>query len=354
MSDALHLGPAFIDLDGLTLSVEEKLLILRPSVGGIILFARNFDSVSQLTSLIASIREVRAELLIAVDQEGGRVQRFKEGFTRLPPLAAFGKLYAAKPDDARALARDTGWLLAAELLAVGVDFSFAPVVDIDRGVSQVIGDRSFGSQHHLVTELAAEMINGMHEAGMPATLKHFPGHGYVNADSHIAIPVDDRSYEEIEQQDLKPFALLAKITEAVMPAHVIYPHCDDRPAGFSTFWQQTVLRERLGFAGVIFSDDLTMEGASVAGGFADRAEQAVNAGCDMVLVCNHRQGTIEVLDWLENNGHLRAEKAERMKANPIKANPIKDKRSNIKRNNTLVQLQKSPRWQQVHRQLLNL
>lgn len=309
-----QLGPLLMDLEGLVLTDEERELITHPSVGGLILFARNFESLEQLALLVQSIRTVRPQLLIAVDQEGGRVQRFKEGFTRLPALAEFGRLYEQRPDLAVSLAKDTGWLLAAELIASGIDFSFAPVVDVDRGISQVIGDRSFGEDSDMVIELASHMMAGMQEAGMATTLKHFPGHGGVEADSHVAMPVDERSYTEIASDDLKPFAHLVKLSQAVMPAHVIYSQCDSKPAGFSSFWLQEELRSKLQFDGVVFSDDLTMEAASVAGGFAQRVEQALLAGCTMVLVCNHREGVKESLAWLKTQGRNSCAPASKMKA----------------------------------------
>lgn len=338
-SSSTQLGPLLMDLDGLVLTEEERELITHPSVGGLILFGRNFVSLDQLAALVQSVRAVRPELLIAVDQEGGRVQRFKEGFTRLPPLAIFGQLYEQRPDLAISLAKDTGWLLAAELIASGIDFSFAPVVDVDRGISQVIGDRSFGENSDTVIELASHMMTGMHEAGMATTLKHFPGHGGVWADSHIAIPIDDRCYEEIADDDLKPFTHLVKLSEAVMPAHVIYPRCDDKPAGFSSYWLQEELRGKLEFEGVIFSDDLTMEGASVVGGFAQRVEQALLAGCTMVLVCNHREGVKESLKWLSDDGRNDCPTASKMKATG---------------NHSWDALKNDTRWQQTRHKIQQL
>ncbi len=303
-----------MDVDGLTLTAEDRSLLAHPSVGGIILFSRNFESREQLVDLVAEIRQVRSDLLIAVDQEGGRVQRFKNGFTRLPPLAEIGRLYQHEPQLALGLAKNTGWLLAAELLACGIDFSFAPVVDVDRGISHVIGDRSFGDQADVVSALGASMMEGMQEAGMATTLKHFPGHGAIQADSHVAIPVDERPYDTIAEVDLVPFQRLLATSQAVMPAHVIYSSCDESPAGFSAFWLQGKLRDTFGFSGVIFSDDLTMEGASVAGGFAQRVERALSAGCTMVLVCNHREGVKSALVWLAEHRPEACQAAEVMRA----------------------------------------
>jgi beta-N-acetylhexosaminidase len=229
------------------------------------------------------------------------VQRFRQGFTRLPPMQMLGQLVESDPATGLQLAEDTGWLMAQELLCAGVDISFAPVLDVDRGLSEVIGDRSFSGDFDRLIRTAEALMSGMHDAGMATTGKHFPGHGAVAADSHHEIPVDPRAFEQIEQQDLKPFAQVNGL-DAVMPAHVIYERCDDKPAGFSPFWLQEILRRRLGFKGVIFSDDLSMAGARVAGGFAERAEAALQAGCDMVLVCNHRAGTQIVLEYLERTG----------------------------------------------------
>mgnify|MGYP006152704165 CR=1 FL=1 len=294
----MPLGPLMLDVGGFSLTPEDSKLLSHPLVGGVILFARNYDSPGQLQRLIRQIRTIRAEIIIAVDQEGGRVQRLKEGFTRLPAMRYFGELYASEPEQALILANQTGWLMAAEVLAEGIDLSFAPVLDIDCGVSDVIGDRAFGSCADDITALSAAFIDGMHEAGMVATAKHYPGHGGVKADSHVAIPVDERSFEQIDKDDLQPFKALSSQYDAVMPAHVIYAAIDDNPAGFSKYWLQTLLRQEMAFEGVIFSDDLSMEGASVAGGFAERADAALAAGCDMVLVCNNRPAALAVLEHL--------------------------------------------------------
>lgn len=294
----MPIGPLMLDIEGLHTTAQDRELLAHPQVGGLILFARNYQSPEQLAALIAEVRSVRPEVIIAVDQEGGRVQRLKDGFTRLPAMRCFGELYQNEPDQALNLARQTGWLMAAEVLAEGIDLSFAPVLDIDCAISEVIGDRAFAAIAEQVVELSRAFIEGMHEAGMIATAKHFPGHGSVQADSHIAIPVDERPYENIEAQDMLPFRELAKDIDAVMPAHVIYSQVDRQPAGFSRHWLQRILRQKLGFEGVIFSDDLSMEGASVAGSFADRTLAALAAGCDMVLVCNNRPAALEVLDYL--------------------------------------------------------
>jgi beta-N-acetylhexosaminidase len=298
----MSLGPVMLDLEGVEITPQESEILSHPLVGGVILFTRNFASVEQLEVLVQSLHEIRSpRLLIAVDHEGGRVQRFRDGFTALPAAAHFGQAYDQDPRLGRHLAEVAGWLMAVELRAVGIDFSFAPVLDVDHGVSKVIGDRAFHHAPGIVTELARAYIKGMHSAGMAATGKHFPGHGGVEADSHTEIPVDEREYNDIYAHDILPFKRLAHHgLAAVMPAHVIYPKVDKLPAGFSPYWLKEILRKRLGFQGVIFSDDLDMQGASVVGeSYTDRAKAALDAGCDMVLVCNNREGALEVLDGLK-------------------------------------------------------
>jgi beta-N-acetylhexosaminidase len=284
----LPLGPVMVDVAGFGLTDAERVRLLHPLVGGVILFKRNYADPEQLAALCREIHALRSpHLLIGVDHEGGRVQRFRDGFTAIPPMRALGRIWDEHPQQAKRLARDAGYVIGAELRAVGVDFSFAPVLDLDYGSSSVIGDRAFHRNPQAVTELAHAMALGLHEAGVSAVGKHFPGHGYVTADSHLAIPVDQRSLAEIESADLQPFRLMIEMGLAgVMPAHVIYPRVDAQPAGFSHRWLSDILRGRLGFEGVIFSDDLVMEGASVAGDMRQRAVAALQAGCDMVLVCN--------------------------------------------------------------------
>ena len=297
----MSLGPVMLDIDGIELTAEDIEILQHPLVGGVILFTRNFQSMTQLESLVRAIHAIRSpRLLIAVDHEGGRVQRFREGFTRIPAMARFGEVYEKDQHKARSLTRLCGWLMAVELRAVDIDFSFAPVLDLDYGVSTVIGDRAFHSQPEAVADLSHAFIEGMHEAGMAATGKHFPGHGAIAADSHIDMPVDHRSYDEIYARDIAPFrSLIKKDLAAIMPAHVIYAQVDPHPAGFSPFWLKEVLRQRLNFQGVIFSDDLNMQGASVAGeNYAERARAALSAGCDMALVCNNRAGALQVLRGL--------------------------------------------------------
>lgn len=294
------LGPLMLDLEGLTVSDKEKEVLRSPVVGGLILFSRNFNSVAQLKSLIEEIRRISPEILIAVDHEGGRVQRFREGFTRIPSMAAIGQVYSSNPEKGIKLAREAGWLMASELIAFDIDISFAPVLDIDYGESTVIGDRAFSSDPDEIIALTSAFIAGMKDAGMASTGKHYPGHGAVAADSHIDIPVDERDLQEIESSDFRVFKALCEVgMDAVMPAHVIYPKICAHPAGFSRIWLQELLRKKLSFDGVIFSDDLGMEGATVAGNFRDRTDAALSAGCDMVLVCNKPEAAIEVRDHLE-------------------------------------------------------
>jgi beta-N-acetylhexosaminidase len=293
----LALGPLMLDIEGFTLSNADRRRLTHPLTGGIILFTRNYESPEQLTRLTAEIHALRSpSLLIAVDHEGGRVQRFREGFTPIPPMREFGLLWEKNSSHARDLAREAGFVIASELRAHGVDLTFAPVLDIDHGNSSVIGDRAFDSNAETVAELARALSDGLHQGGMTSVGKHFPGHGHVRADSHHDVPIDERSYAEIRECDLVPFARTIGLgLGAVMPAHVIYPDVDNQPAGFSSVWLKDILRKQLRFDGVIFSDDLSMEGACVAGGIVDRARAAVEAGCDMVLVCNNPQAADELL-----------------------------------------------------------
>ncbi|GAA5523486.1 beta-hexosaminidase [Microbulbifer aestuariivivens] len=285
-----------IDVEGMALSEEDRRLLRHPMVGGLILFSRNFTDRRQLESLVAEIRAERHGILVAVDQEGGRVQRFREqGFTRLPSMQ---KLARAAND--RQL-RDVGWLLASELLTAGIDFSFAPVLDADDAHCRIVGDRSFAKDPAAVLQKAGPFMAGMHEAGMSTTGKHFPGHGNVLEDSHEELPKDGRDLDRVLATDAVPFAESIRRGEldAVMPAHILFSEVDPNPVGFSKFWLQRVLRGRLGFDGVVFSDDLSMEGAGAAGGYGARIKAALTAGCDMGIVCNNRAGVLEVLDALQ-------------------------------------------------------
>ncbi|HEY0289782.1 MAG TPA: beta-N-acetylhexosaminidase [Pseudomonas sp.] len=276
-------GSLMVDVAGTWLTSEDRQFLRQPEVGGLIIFARNIENPRQVRELCTSIRAIRPDLLLAVDQEGGRVQRLRQGFVRLPAMRAI-----ADNPNAESLAEDCGWLMATEVLAVGLDISFAPVLDLDYQRSAVVGSRAFEGDPQRVALLAGAFVRGMNAAGMAATGKHFPGHGWAEADSHVAIPTDERSLASIRANDLVPFARLSKQLAAVMPAHVIYPKVDAQPAGFSRRWLQDILRGELGFDGVIFSDDLSMAGAHVVGDAASRIEAALTAGCDMGLVCNDR------------------------------------------------------------------
>lgn len=294
-------GAVMLDLAGPALSAGEKELLRHPSAGGVILFSRNFESPRQLLGLTRSIRAERPELLVAVDHEGGRVQRFKEGFTPIPPMRRLGERWDINAGGARTLAEKIGYVIAVELQAHGVDFSFTPVLDVDFGSSSVIGDRAFSDEPTVIAALAGALVAGLAAGGVASVGKHFPGHGYVRADSHVDVPVDTRSFEDIDATDLHPYReLIARGLAGVMPAHVIYPKVDDRPAGYSRAWLQDVLRGHLGFEGMIFSDDLSMEGARVAGGPAERALAAIEAGCDMVLLCNAPEAAPGVLEALKD------------------------------------------------------
>jgi beta-N-acetylhexosaminidase len=290
-----------LDVAGTELTDDDRGRLAHPLVGGVILFSRNYSSPEQLTELTREIHAVRQPpLLIAVDHEGGRVQRFREGFTVLPAMRELGAAWDGDPKRARKLAEAVGYVLAAELRARGVDLSFTPVLDVDHGNSSVIGDRAFHSDPAAIGDLALGLMRGLGHGGMSAVGKHFPGHGHVKADSHHEMPVDDRPLEAIEKSDLKPFRrLIENGLGGIMPAHVVYPAVDDQPAGFSAIWLKQVLRRRLGFNGMIFSDDLSMEGASAAGDVVERAYAAIHAGCDMVLVCNDSKSADQLLERLD-------------------------------------------------------
>ena len=280
-----------LDVEGLSLSPADRELLRQPAAGGIILFSRNYESPTQLADLVAEIRAVRSPpLLIAVDHEGGRVQRFRNGFTAIPPMRQLGHRYDTDPVAAIALAKTAGWMIGAELRAMGIDLSFAPCVDLDWGVSEVIGDRAFHKKPAIVAELAAALAHGMRDAGMIAVAKHFPGHGAVVADSHQRLPVDRREFGDV-LDDMQPYETLIRQRSigAVMMAHVVFSETDALPAGFSSYWIGNQLRGQLGFDGAVFCDDLSMQAASAYGSVPKRAALALAAGCDMVLVCNDRQ-----------------------------------------------------------------
>ena len=299
----MTLGPLMIDVQGTTLTGEDRELLAHPLVGAVILFTRNFESVEQLQRLVGDIRAIRSPpLLVTVDHEGGRVQRFRQGFTVLPSMRMVGHEYDQDAAAGRMLARQCGWLMAAELRAVGIDMSFAPCVDLDYGVSSVIGDRAFHRNPQVVAELAIAFMGGMREAGMAATAKHFPGHGFVAPDSHVAMPVDRRPLADLDE-DLTPYRrLIDNGIASIMAAHVVFADVDDRPAGFSRRWMHQELRVRLGFNGAIFTDDLSMAGAKVVGDMPARARAALAAGCDVLSLCNDRQGVLQVIDSLRGSG----------------------------------------------------
>jgi beta-N-acetylhexosaminidase len=315
-------GPITLDVFGLELNEQDRQRILHPLTGGVILFGRNFANRQQLTKLTAAIKALRPDVLISIDHEGGRVQRAKtDGFTHLPAMRKLGELWARQHNSthaaesaalAMAAATACGYVLASELRACGVDFSFTPVLDLDFGRSGVIGDRSFSRDPQIVFALAKSLNEGLRLADMANCGKHFPGHGWAQADSHVAIPVDERSLKEILNDDAKPYEWLDLSLAAVMPAHVIYPKVDKNPAGFSKIWLHSILRQELGFEGVIFSDDLSMEGASVAGSVVKGAEMALDAGCDAVLICNRPDLADQLLAKLKVSKTKQTESTERL------------------------------------------
>jgi beta-N-acetylhexosaminidase len=308
-------GPAVIDVVGTALTDEDRERLRHPAAGGVILFARNYESPEQLTALTEDIERLREPALpVCVDHEGGRVQRFRAGFSAIPAMRELGRLWDRDRAAGRETARAVAYIAGAELAAHGVDFSFAPVLDLDYGGSSVIGDRALHFDPTAVGALGACIVQGFADAGMAAVGKHFPGHGYAEADSHVAVPKDERKFAEIQKKDLVPFrTTIAAGLAAVMPAHVIYSQVDAEPAGYSKYWLQEVLRGSLGFDGLVFSDDLSMEGASTAGGIPERARAALGAGCDMVLLCNDPAGQELLLQSLGDTALAKPERLERMR-----------------------------------------
>ncbi len=315
MRRRLPLGPVMLDPAGLALTDDDRRRLLHPATGGVILFARNYQDPAQLALLTAEIRALRTpELLVCTDHEGGRVQRFRDGFTAIPAMRRLGVQWDRDRESARRAARAAGLVIAAELGAHGVDFSFTPVLDLDYGASEVIGERALHFDPNAVGALAAELVQGLASGGMPAVGKHFPGHGFAAADSHVALPRDERAVAEILKKDVAPYrAAIGAGLAGIMPAHVIYAQADAEPAGYSAYWLKEVLRGALGFAGLIFSDDLSMEGASTAGGVPERARAALGAGCDMVLLCGNPEGQDGLLEALGKTLPVDAGRLERMR-----------------------------------------
>ena len=298
----MSLGPVMLDIEGLALSPADRDLLREPAVGGVILFSRNFESVDQVTDLVSEIRALRSPpLLVAVDHEGGRVQRFRDGFTQIPPMRHIGREYDRDRDSGLAIARQAGWLIASELRAAGIDLSFGPCVDLDWGISEIIGNRSFHRKPEAVSELAGAFARGLRSAGMAAVAKHFPGHGAVVADSHLKLPVDRREYGLI-LDDMRPYDSMIStgVIAGVMLAHIVYREIDSLPAGFSEYWIQRELRSRLGFGGAVFCDDLSMKATASYGSMAERAKLSLQAGCDMILVCNDRDRAHRAVDALND------------------------------------------------------
>ena len=298
----MSLGPVMLDIEGQSLSPADRDLLREPAVGGVILFTRNYESANQIADLVAEIRALRSPpLLIAVDHEGGRVQRFREGFTQIPPMRRIGREFDRDSESGLGAARDVGWLIASELRAVGIDLCFAPCVDLDWGVSEIIGDRSFHRKPEIVADLANAFARGLRSAGMAAVAKHFPGHGAVIADSHLKLPVDRRDYGLI-LDDMRPYERLVSngAIAGVMLAHIIYEQIEAQPAGFSEHWIQRELRSRLGFGGAVFCDDLSMKATCDYGSMGERGRLALDAGCDMILVCNDRDAAHAAVDALND------------------------------------------------------
>lgn len=287
------------DIQGPALTQEERSWLTHEFLGGIILFTRHFQSREQLIELVSEIKSINPKLIITVDHEGGRVQRFREGFTQVPAMGKIGEIYSDNPELAFKLAKSAAIVLAYELMEVGVDLTYAPVLDLDYKRNTVIGDRGFSEDKQITTKLAEQFMLGLKEMGFATVGKHFPGHGWVDLDSHVACPVDDRAFSEIEKQDLQPFKQLLEKIDWMMPAHVIYEKVDSETAGFSKYWLQEILRGQLGFTGRIVSDDLSMQGAAIKGGYKERAQAAMSAGCDILLACNHAQASTEILSALE-------------------------------------------------------
>lgn len=328
-----------IDIEGPFLSQEDIELIGSPHVGGLILFERNFLDRNQITDLCFEIKSKKPEIIIAVDQEGGRVQRFKKGFSQIPPMQRLGDLVSYDKHAGLDLCKNAGWLIASELIASGIDLSFSPVLDLDQDLSSIIGDRAFSDQIDIVIECARAFIFGMNEAGMACVGKHFPGHGSISEDSHLEKPIDRRALNEIEKKDLIPFKELINNLDGIMTAHILFPDVDERITTFSKIWIKQILREQMKFEGMIFSDDLSMEGTNEFKSFYDKTKNAIISGCEMVLICNNREGAKDALKYFEENNIEASEKTFSMlMANDVSWKDLEKNKIRSKISNELKKL----------------
>lgn len=328
-----------IDIEGPFLNQEDIELIGSPHVGGLILFERNFLDRNQITDLCFEIKSKKPEIIIAVDQEGGRVQRFKKGFSQIPPMQRLGDLVSYDKHAGLDLCKNAGWLIASELIASGIDLSFSPVLDLDQDLSSIIGDRAFSDQIDIVIECARAFIFGMNEAGMACVGKHFPGHGSISEDSHLEKPIDRRAFNEIEKKDLIPFKELINNLDGIMTAHILFPDVDERIATFSKIWIKQILREQMKFEGMIFSDDLSMEGTNEFKSFYDKTKNAIISGCEMVLICNNREGAKDALKYFEENNIEASEKTFSMlMANDVSWKDLEKNKIRSKISNELKKL----------------
>ena len=328
-----------IDIEGPFLSQEDIELIGSPHVGGLILFERNFLDRNQITDLCFEIKSKKPEIIIAVDQEGGRVQRFKKGFSQIPPMQRLGDLVSYDKHAGLDLCKNAGWLIASELIASGIDLSFSPVLDLDQDLSSIIGDRAFSDQIDIVIECARAFIFGMNEAGMACVGKHFPGHGSISEDSHLEKPIDRRALNEIEKKDLIPFKELINNLDGIMTAHILFPEVDERITTFSKIWIKQILKEQMKFEGMIFSDDLSMEGTSEFKSFYDKTKNAIISGCEMILICNNREGAKDALKYFEENNIEASEKTFSMlMANDVSWKDLEKNKIRSKISNELKKL----------------
>jgi len=328
-----------IDIEGPFLNQEDIELIGSPHVGGLILFERNFLDRNQITDLCFEIKSKKPEIIIAVDQEGGRVQRFKKGFSQIPPMQRLGDLVSYDKHAGLDLCKNAGWLIASELIASGIDLSFSPVLDLDQDLSSIIGDRAFSDQIDIVIECARAFIFGMNAAGMACVGKHFPGHGSISEDSHLEKPIDRRALNEIENKDLIPFKELINNLDGIMTAHILFPDVDERITTFSKIWIKQILREQMKFEGMIFSDDLSMEGTNEFKSFYDKTKNAIISGCEMVLICNNREGAKDALKYFEENNIEASEKTFSMlMANDVSWKDLEKNKIRSKISNELKKL----------------